>query len=325
MIARLLRLILAVELLGAGLAAWLAVHIAGASLGRGGAALLGAGLVLAVHPLMILVYFAISRWAGTPPPTGAGLTPLAALKTFVLEYGASLRGFNLANPFFATRAAPRPCPPLQALPLLFVHGYFCNRAVWLPLMSAAARRGYRVEAITLEPPFGGIERYCDAIEAAFSQLLEAGGATRAVVVCHSMGGIAARAWLRRYGDARVERVITLGSPHTGTVLAALGRSGTVAQMRISSRWLADLAASESAARRARFTCLYSYHDDVVVPQLSGRLEGARNVELCGLGHVTLLYSRRVWKILFDELAALEIDPAAPQGAPRTRLSSALLP
>jgi triacylglycerol esterase/lipase EstA (alpha/beta hydrolase family) len=48
-----------------------------------------------------------------------------------------------------------------------------------------------------------------------------------VIVAHSMGGLATRAWLRAFSaDARVHRVITLGTPHGGTWLGAGARLPT---------------------------------------------------------------------------------------------------
>ncbi len=39
------------------------------------------------------------------------------------------------------------------------------------------------------------------------------GASQVVLVGHSMGGLVARAYLRRYGGAKVRRLITIGTPH----------------------------------------------------------------------------------------------------------------
>ena len=88
-----------------------------------------------------------------------------------------------------------------------------------------------------------------------------------------MGGLAARAWLRNdpHALARAARLITLGTPHHGTVLANLGVGANARQMRCSqagepSAWLRALAAGESAAARARMVSIWTYHDNIVAPQ-----------------------------------------------------------
>jgi pimeloyl-ACP methyl ester carboxylesterase len=314
-IGRLLRLTLAAQLIGAALAAWLAVHFWGTTLGTPLAAAAGGAVVLGVHPFLIAVYFTISRLARSVPPPELRLPAFAAPAMYLREYGASVRGLDFANAFLGNRPAPSPALPLRPLPILFVHGYFCNRAIWLPLMGASAKRGYRVEAVTLEPVFGSIEQYAAPIERAVVQLLAESGADEVLLVCHSMGGLATRAWMRGFGDARVRHVVMLGSPHAGTVLATYSRAGNLAEMKPGNPWLSALAASESPARRAKLTNVFSYHDDVVAPQESARLDGARNIGLGGLGHVSLMYSRRVWSVLFAELERVEPGlPTSPKPA-----------
>jgi triacylglycerol esterase/lipase EstA (alpha/beta hydrolase family) len=125
-----------------------------------------------------------------------------------------------------------------------------------------------------------------------------------------MGGLVARAWLRKHGAAKVARVITLGTPHHGTCLASFGLGLNAAQMRragtaegLECDWLRQLAASESAATRALITSIYTHHDNIIAPQTSSVLEGARNIELGGVGHVALGRNRQVLARVMDELAA----------------------
>lgn len=62
-----------------------------------------------------------------------------------------------------------------------------------------------------------------------------------LLVGHSMGGLVARAYLRRYGELRVARLITLGTPHRGSLLAHLGIGRNARQMEPGSVWLRELA------------------------------------------------------------------------------------
>jgi CheY-like chemotaxis protein len=86
-------------------------------------------------------------------------------------------------------------------------------------------------------------------------------------------------------------------------------------MRRASGWLRELAASEDAGRRALVTSIFSHHDNIVVPQTSSVLEGARNIALGGVGHVALGCNDRVLDIVMAELTAL---------APRTEPAGAAI-
>ncbi len=83
-------------------------------------------------------------------------------------------------------------------------------------------------------------------------------------------------------------------------------------MRPGGAWLQALDARErdgAGLPRAAYTTIFGWHDDIVYPQSTGALDGAEAVAVGGVGHVSLLYDRRVRTIVFDRLAALEPEPA----------------
>lgn len=175
--------------------------------------------------------------------------------------------------------------------VLLVHGYVCNRGLWRLWQPALQARGHAVMAINLEPVFGSIDAYVPLIERAVRRLTEATGQPP-VLVGHSMGGLAIRAWLRAVSpdglqDDRVHRIITLGTPHHGTWLGRWGHTPNGQQMRLNSPWLRALAAQEPAARYRRFVCWYSHCDDIVLPAATATLPGADNRHHPATGHVQL--------------------------------------
>jgi triacylglycerol esterase/lipase EstA (alpha/beta hydrolase family) len=103
-----------------------------------------------------------------------------------------------------------------------------------------------------------------------------------------MGGLVARAYVRRFGAARVERIITIGTPHHGSVLAWSYPGRCLAQMRPGNAWLVELNRDEGRPLPAPITSLWSRHDSMVAPQASSELAGAENVALVGIGHNALL-------------------------------------
>ena len=299
MIARILRLVLVLQIAGGLALGALIADLLGARAHLGAALVLGLLAAFAVHPLIIALDFAITGAVRSQVPPALRLGPVAALVTYAVEVRAGMRSFSFANPFLCERAAPRPRLPAQALPILFLHGYFCNRGMWMPFMAEAARRGFHCEALTLEPAFGVLESYILPIEAAIARLCAASGAPQVIVVAHSMGGLAARAWMRATGGGRLARLITLGSPHAGTIMAGFGHGGSVRQMRLASPWLERLGGDESTEKRAQITSVFSHHDNIIATQLSASLAGATNIALAGLGHVALVYEHAVWDLVLD--------------------------
>jgi pimeloyl-ACP methyl ester carboxylesterase len=194
-----------------------------------------------------------------------------------------------------------------APPVLLLHGYGCNSGYWaqlVPLLDAA-----RISHATLdlEPVMGSIDDYTPLVESAAEALCEAAGVAQLVIVAHSMGGLVARAYLRAYGSARVARVITVGTPHHGTSLASFGPGTNARQMRHGGgdgAWLHLLAASETPATRALITSLYTHHDNIVAPQTSSVLPGARNIAFGGIGHVAMGRNRTVLSCILHEIGAI---------------------
>ncbi len=232
---------------------------------------LAAGFVMAAH--------------GDPSPerrTTAGTN----IAVWVYECAASILLLDLYQPWFSAAPLPAPSGPARPVAVLLLHGYGCNRAFWLRFSRHLADAGYHCDAVNLAPIFGDIDDYAETIANAAQHLAER---TRlpVVIIGHSMGGIAARAGLRRYPTLPVAHTITLGSPHFGTLHARHGIGQNVRQMSIGSEWLVALANSEKDAERARITSIYTAHDNVVYPVRTSVLPGAHNIALDGLGHVSL--------------------------------------
>ena len=220
----------------------------------------------------------------------------ALLRAWWLEALTCTWVFGWLQPF-AHRQQPDWLPPTPTgqRGVVLVHGFLCNRGVWLPWLPELRARGHAYVALTLEPAFGSVDDYAAAIDAAMRQVQAATGLPP-VLVGHSMGGLAARAWLRTLAQPpaqRVYRIFTLGTPHHGTWPARFSHTTNGMQMRLDSPWLQALAASEGAAQRALFSCWYSDCDNIVYPTRSATLDGADNHLLHGLGHVHMLYAPQV--------------------------------
>lgn len=276
------------------------------------ALLLGVLGVLLVRALIVARNFWHSRRiASAPAPRQLGAA--AAARLFVGELGANLRtsSWGMLRPRLSVPATPGQ----NSLPVLLVHGYVCNRGFWAPLSRQLAQAGVVHGAVDLEPVNAGIDDMVPLVERAIAELLALAGGEQVVIVAHSMGGLVARAYLRRHGSAQVARVITLGTPHHGTALAKLAVGSNARQMSRPggqpNAWLAQLDADESPQTRALITSIYSQHDNIVAPQDSALLPGARNSAYAGLGHVALASDARVLRQVLSEITIVsEVGAAA---------------
>jgi triacylglycerol esterase/lipase EstA (alpha/beta hydrolase family) len=298
----LLRLVLLVQLAAALLIAWTLLR-------RGvpaWAALAGGvGAVALVRLVINMNNFVMAGRAASSTPPEFRLGFGARLRMLAEEFRASM----LVTSWHVPRACARMTvhPGSARVPVLLVHGYGCNSGFWAHLAPLLDREGISHASIDLEPVAAGIDDYAPPIEARVRELCAATGAARIAVVAHSMGGLAVRAWMRSHGAARVATLITLGTPHHGTALARFGPGANAAQMRRDSAWLRALAASETQDLRARIVSIYTHHDNIVAPQDSSVLPGARNIAFGGVGHVALGSNPRV---LAEVLRILrELQPA----------------
>ncbi len=308
-LAVLLRVMLLFEVGAAcALAVWLHADL---QTGWPTAILIGASAPFGTHAAIIAFDFAFTSVGGSPTPPRHRLGLGAGLVLYGRELVDSIRTFQLAQPLLTGQALPgadlRAWSPGDPLPVLLVHGYFCNRQLWRPTARALAAQGHAIGAVDLEPVFGSIDDYAQRIDDALRSLLAGTGAPRAHLLCHSMGGLAARAYLRARGVGSIARVVTLGTPHQGTVLARLGHGINTRQMCPGNAWLASLAASEDARTTARFHVLLSHHDNIVAPQAGQTLPGARTIEFSGLGHITLAYDAAVRRTVLELLAPSAAD------------------
>ena len=158
-------------------------------------------------------------------------------------------------------------------------------------------------------------------------VLDAAAETSAVpvdVVGYSAGGVVARAWAKDH-PSRVRRVVTLGSPHHGTSIAAIGAvfapgACPVAcqQLVPDSELLDGLNGDDETPAGPQWLSLWTTQDETVTPPVSARLEGAVNVELqrvcAGLQvtHSDLPRHPVVTRIVQAALAGPGIAPPGPE-------------
>lgn len=299
-----------VELLVYGLASALICRLSGWSYAL--VPLLLAAMFLGLRVLLVAATFALTETAAAPRTAEERAGLAGGLALFVVEWWAMLRAFLWQEPFqrHLSPLDPAPGTPARGLPVLLVHGFFSNGGYWQPLREQLQAAGLGpVYTINLEPLGGDIERLAAQLAARVEAILAQTACRQLVLVGHSMGGLVSRCYLHRHGGAgRVAKLITLGSPHHGTVVASRigAKARNARQMRRDSEWLAALNALGNAVPTVS---IYSLHDNLVAPQDSSALPGADNRAVSGIGHMQLLYAARIQRWVIEE-----IERAAPAAA-----------
>jgi len=276
-------------------------HARGVSLGI--VALAALGFALAGRFLWLLASVAIAAYSDRPREAGAARTLAGVLRVTLGEYRAVLANNFFYLPFDAIATRPDPeARPADRPPVILVHGYFSTRGYFRELARFLDAQGIAPVFVPNFPgAFATIEQFADALDVEIERIAQGTRQDKVTLVCHSMGGLAARCYLARKGAGRVAKLITIGTPHAGTGLAAFGMGENAPQMRVESRFLTDLARREAGRAPCATTAIYSTGDNLVSPRSSARLEWARNIALADLGHVAMLSSPELHRALLEEL------------------------
>jgi pimeloyl-ACP methyl ester carboxylesterase len=206
---------------------------------------------------------------------------------------------GLLLPFGTSASDERTAREREQRTVVLVHGYLSNRAAMFPLQAYLRMRGFAQVLTFNYRSSHGVERGARELREFLRERVRGG---RIDLVCHSLGGLVGRVYLQELGGARrVDRCITLGTPHAGTYNAYWLTSRVGAELRPDSRVLTRLRKSRPAASRVRFTSIVAGSDNLVIPRVFARHE--RVVHVPDLGHVAMLFSPTVLSHVVDALAA----------------------
>jgi triacylglycerol lipase len=204
-----------------------------------------------------------------------------------------------------------------ATPILLVHGFIENHAIFAVMERALRRRGFqRLTAYDYGLLTHSIPRAAIRLGETIEKLATHSGYQRIHVIGHSLGGLITRYYVQRLGgDSCVHTLVTLGTPHQGTQLAwAAPLLPLVRQLTPSSPIIQELA-EPAPGCRTRFIAFHSNIDPVIVPSGNARLEhpdlNVRNIAVRGVGHLSLPRNGRIAFTIAEVLRQLDQDGAQP--------------
>lgn len=191
--------------------------------------------------------------------------------------------------------------------IVFVHGLAANRSGFLPLQTYLRLSGHRRQLSFNYRSSGSIESIALALRRHIDQNVKGG---RIDIVAHSMGGLVARYYVQRLGGARrVDRLLTLGTPHLGTTAAAAGAwlpLGLISQLEPRGAFLSALNRLPPPSG-VRVFAFAAEHDGMVRPTESAFAPFGDRILLPGLGHLDMLLAPRVFAEIERRLRAATAD------------------
>ncbi|MGA1474364.1 MAG: esterase/lipase family protein [Prochlorothrix sp.] len=179
-------------------------------------------------------------------------------------------------------------------PVILLHGLDDTPQVLQPLARYLVDRGWTVHTPALTPSTGevGLDHLAQQVATFVETYLDP---TQTLdLVGFSMGGIVGRYYAQRLGGlARMDRLVTIASPHRGTWLGYGRWNVGAAQMRVGSEFLADLNQDLTALERVAFTSFWTPWDLMIVPAQSSVLPVGRSQSFPVALHPWMLRDDRV--------------------------------
>jgi len=197
----------------------------------------GAPLALLAVPMSFgVIWFTLAWLWGAPRPLEVRL----GFGGFARMYWHEVLAIAGSAPRMIVYAwLMRDPPPAPATdPVLLLHGVLCNAGVWHPMKKYLAAQGIGpIYALSYGPPLASNELFAGQAARKIDAILAATGANQVILVAHSMGGLVARAYLRRHGGAKIRRLITIGTPLQVSIHAFMFPGVSLSKMRPGSAWL----------------------------------------------------------------------------------------
>lgn len=202
-----------------------------------------------------------------------GLTALVMLVVLAVATAAFLNRSQSADPVAQETLGP----------VLLVPGYGGGTDALNVLASALTKSGRDATVVQLTGDgTGDLREQAKVVDRAIRAALERTGAGSVDLVGYSAGGVTVRVWLDEFDTGGlVRRVVTIGSPHHGTSLAAIALDLApdacpigCQQLATDSDLLRALNATDETPSGPTWVSMWSENDRTVVPPESASLVGA---------------------------------------------------
>jgi triacylglycerol lipase len=262
-------------------------------------------IFLTICALYVVISFALLWRTVPPPPFGSRLRIMTRELVLAALVQPLLPLFYLVG---------RKLGGGQGQPIVFVHGYFQNRADFLAIARHFRKNGlgplYGFNYPWMASTAHNVERLARFVATVCAETKQ----PTVDLVAHSMGGIVCLEYIAdETHRTRVRRCVTVASPHAGVLWAGPMIGAASREIRATSNFLV-----ERRERPIAVPCLslFSAADNVVFPMTTSALtpRGGTDHEAPLAGHFSILFEPSVMAAAANFLA--ESDAAVVQDAAR---------
>jgi triacylglycerol esterase/lipase EstA (alpha/beta hydrolase family) len=192
--------------------------------------------------------------------------------------------------------------------IILTHGLYHNASAWLLLRRRLRKAGFQnIFVMYYRSFFTSFEKTLQKFERFVADARRAVPNQPVFLIGHSLGGLVSRVYAEKSGGAAVPAaVITLGTPHQGSKIAAFGPGRLASSLIYRGALFAEIESGP-----ARLPCagiaLFSPVDNMVLPPEAMRVpySGWVYCETDPLSHTAMLYSKstaqKVIEVLMSEM------------------------
>jgi len=194
-------------------------------------------------------------------------------------------------------------PVFDRNPVLLVHGVTDTSHKMRRIASHLSSLGWQVYDIDLTPNNGDAK--LEVLARQIAALVNQSFAPHQHIdlIGFSMGGLVSRYYLQRLGGInRVQRFISISTPHHGTLAAYFSLRPGCVQMRPDNDFMIDLHRDVDSLNRLNFTSLWTPFDLIILPPSSSQLGIGTEIVLPVLTHPLMVFDRRCLNAIADALA-----------------------
>jgi triacylglycerol lipase len=189
---------------------------------------------------------------------------------------------------------PNPDRGCALPPVLLVHGLYHNSSAWVLYRRWLKRSGFKnVYAFSYSSWKVSFSDLLEELDHQVTRLLDLFPERQVVLIGHSLGGLLSRAYVECTGNTgKVGAVVTLGAPHQGSKLAALG-FGKLARSLLYRGALITRLETEARAISVPRLAIHSPLDNMVLPNEALRAPhaGWEYFESGPISHIGMLFHK----------------------------------
>ncbi len=181
----------------------------------------------------------------------------------------------------------------SSTPILLVHGYLNQSNVWWLQKKWLVHFGLGpIYSINLGHPFRSIRDYAAKIDEKAKEIAKETRREDLILIGHSMGGLVSLWYAHKIAPHKVSQIITIATPIFGTPVAKIGLGPNAREMEKKSLFLQELHEAIKS-QKIRMQHIATRTDQLVVPGTSALIAENEHRIFDGIGHISLLYSKRV--------------------------------